>query len=70
MTTEQLPAVQRTLFAALDACIDDALQQHMRRLAMAHAQWHEQGEDHELPGPACHTCVLLGMAQPSPTPEP
>lgn len=58
---KQPPASFRSLFAALDVIIEEAVKQDRVGLMTKHAEWHEQMKD--KPSAGCHACVLLGMAQ-------
>lgn len=58
---KQPPASFRSLFAALDVIIEEAVKQDRVGLMTKHAEWHEQMKN--KPSAGCHACVLLGMAQ-------
>lgn len=56
-----MSAAQRTLFAALDGVVEDAVSKVIGQKQMAHLRWHQEMK--QEPSADCHTCVLLEMVQ-------
>jgi len=71
MTDQQqrpMSAAQRTLFAALDGVIDEAVGAFLGQMREQHVRWHRDHKNE--PSNGCHACVLTGIAQAPQTASP